>query len=736
MAIITGTSNPETLNGTASADTISGLAGNDTLNGNGGIDRVSGGQGNDRINGGDGDDYLYGYASSDIQGGPGGIRATLISNAFARPVFATSAPGDTDRLYVVEAHTGQIRILDPATGAINATPFLDIPDAEMSRGGEEGLLGLAFHPNYATNGQFFVFLTNAAGNLEVRRYQRSAANPDRADPAGDIILQIPHPGESNHNGGWMGFGPDGFLYISVGDGGGGGDPNNNAQNKDVLLGKMLRIDVNGDAFAGDPNRDYRIPTSNPFVGVAGADEIWAYGLRNGWRPSFDRLTGDLYIADVGQGAREEINFQAASSAGGENYGWKVKEGFQVFDDTVPGNPPPTTPPLTDPVIDYPHVAGPGGGFSVTGGYVYRGASPYLQGHYFFADFVTDQLWTIRVVNGVATEFTNRTAELEVSGGAVDSIASFAEDGNGNLYIIGLDGEVHRLEPDAAAGDGNDTIDGGTGNDRIYGGAGADRLMGGIGDDYVFGGTRNDMIDGNDGDDALYGGADADSMRGGGGADRLFGEAGNDPYLAGDAGADFIQGGLGNDRLDGGADADMLYGNENSDFVSGGSGGDTIYGGDGDDGNGLGILRGEDGNDALFGQAGIDRLEGGNGNDRLNGGSGPDVLVGGTGLDVFVFQFKSDGNDRIDDWVAVDDQLEIDASNFGGGLVAGALAANRLVLGAAATQAFGQFLYNTTTGQLSWDADGTGAGAAVQIARFLNAGVAVALLTSSEFDIVA
>jgi Ca2+-binding RTX toxin-like protein len=212
MAIITGTNAAETLNGTASADTISALAGGD---------QVSGGQGNDRISGGEGDDFLYGFGAIDIQGGPGSIRATLVSSAFDRPVFAASPPGDPNRLFVVEAHTGQIRILDPATGAANPTPFLDIADAEMSRGGEEGLLGLAFHPNYAANGQFFVYITNAAGNLEVRRYQRSTG--DQANPTGDIILQIPHPGEGNHNGGWMGFGPDGFLYISVGDGGGGGD---------------------------------------------------------------------------------------------------------------------------------------------------------------------------------------------------------------------------------------------------------------------------------------------------------------------------------------------------------------------------------------------------------------------------------------------------------------------------------------------------------------------------------
>ncbi|NJM29657.1 MAG: PQQ-dependent sugar dehydrogenase [Rhizobiales bacterium] len=451
MAIITGTSAPETLNGTAAADTISGA---------GGSDRIAGGNGND---------ILHGFGAGIAQGS-GAINATLISSAFSRPVFATSAPGDANRLYVVEAHTGQVRILNTTTGAINPTPFLDIPDAEMSRGGEEGLLGFAFHPDYATNRKFFVFITNSDGDLEVRSYLRSAGNPDQADAnSGDVILTIPHPGESNHNGGWMGFGPDGHLYISVGDGGGGGDQFNNAQNLNSLLGKMLRIDVDGDDFAGDPGRDYRIPSNNPFAGIAGADEIWALGLRNAWRPSFDRLTGDLYIADVGQGNREEVNFQPFNSAGGVNYGWKIREGFAVFD----GSATPGTPVLTDPVVDYGHVGAPDGGFSITGGYVYRGTSPGLQGHYFFADFVTDQLWSIKVVNGVAAEFVNRTAQLVVSGGTVDSISSFAEDGNGNLYIIGLDGEVFRIDPQAD--DGDDTISGGNGNDTIRGGFGNDRL---------------------------------------------------------------------------------------------------------------------------------------------------------------------------------------------------------------------------------------------------------------------
>jgi Ca2+-binding RTX toxin-like protein len=256
-----------------------------------------------------------------------------------------------------------------------------------------------------------------------------------------------------------------------------------------------------------------------------------------------------------------------------------------------------------------------------------------------------------VVNGQPVDFANRTGQLKVQGGSVDAIASFAEDGRGNLYIIGLDGEVFRLEPQASGGDLADTISGGTGNDRIHGG---------IGDD------------------------------------RLNGEAGNDA----------VHGGPGNDAIGGGDEKDTLNGN--------------------------------DGDDAMLGGSGNDNLRGDAGNDRIAGGPGNDVLRGGAGFDTFIFNSVTEGNDRTDDWTGADDQLQIDASNFGGGLAAGALAANRLVVSAApvVNQAFGQFLYNATTGQLSWDVDGTGVAAAVGITRLLNGGVAVGTLAMADFDIVA
>jgi glucose/arabinose dehydrogenase len=507
MANINGNARANALVGTTAADLIRGLAGTDTLTGGLGADTLGGGDGADRLFGGGGNDVLFGHSSADASATSGSILATRVGQGFDQPVFVTSAPGDPDRLFVVEK-TGQIKILNPATGI--STTFLDIPDAQLSTSGEQGLLSVAFHPDYATNGKFYLFMVNDDGNLEVRQYNRSTTSPNRADAAsGNVILTIDHPTNTNHNGGWIGFGPDGMLYIATGDGGGGGDPDNNAQNVNSLLGKMLRIDVNSDDFAGDPNRDYAIPDDNPFANRAGADELWATGLRNPWRPSFDRATGDLYIADVGQGAREEVNWQPASSNGGENYGWVVREGDIDFDTTRPGNPPPDSPLLTDPLLAYDHSGGPNGGFSVTGGYVYRGPAAGMQGVYLYADFVTNQVWSFRVVDGRAVDQANRTAQLVASGGSIDQIASFGEDGRGNLYIVGLDGEIFLLRPQTAAGDGADYLDGGSGNDILRGGVGNDTLLGGTGNDTLNGHTQNDILTGGAGRDMLMGGAGAD-----------------------------------------------------------------------------------------------------------------------------------------------------------------------------------------------------------------------------------
>ena len=365
------------------------------------------------------------------------ISAERIAAGLARPLFITSPPGDAIRLFVLEQYTAQIKILKG--GVVLATPFLDINNLVSDSGSERGLLGLVFHPDYEVNGYFYVNYTNNAGDTIVARYSVSE-NPDVADPDSALILiTIPQP-YANHNGGMLAFGPnDGYLYIGMGDGGSAGDPENRAQNDGELLGKMLRIDV-------DSGVPYAIPPDNPFAGPGDPrDEIWAKGLRNPWRFSFDRLTGDLYTADVGQSAYEEINFQPASSSGGENYGWRLLEGAHCYNPPVNCDPGGTT----YPIHEYTHGGTP---FrcSVTGGYVYRGSDiAALQGTYFFADFCSDQVWSFRYDGSNLTSFTDRTAELNPGNGVlIDSIASFGEDGNGELYIVDLGGEIFKLCPPA------------------------------------------------------------------------------------------------------------------------------------------------------------------------------------------------------------------------------------------------------------------------------------------------
>jgi glucose/arabinose dehydrogenase len=370
-----------------------------------------------------------------------GIVAERVASGLSRPVYVTSPPGDVDRLFIVEQHTGRIKILNLGSGLINPTPFLQI--GGLSTGNEQGLLGLAFDPNYAGKGFFYVNFTDTSGSTNIRRYQVSADDPNVADAATAMTVMTYAQPFSNHNAGWLGFGPDGFLYICAGDGGSGNDPGNRAQDvTNQRLGKIMRIDVHGDDFPADPTRNYAIPPDNPFVGRTGDDEIWAYGLRNPWRVSFDRLTGDLYIADVGQSQREEIDFQPASSKGGENYGWRVMEGTRcnIPTDALPCNDPSFTPPIHE----YSHTGAPNGGDSITGGYVYRGPVAQLWGIYFFADYVSNQIWSFRFDGVNKTDFMNRTAELSADVGSIQSISSFGEDASGNLYIVSLDGEVFEI----------------------------------------------------------------------------------------------------------------------------------------------------------------------------------------------------------------------------------------------------------------------------------------------------
>ena len=337
-----------------------------------------------------------------------------IVTGLARPVLVTAAPGDTSRLFIVEQRsgsTGRIRIFDLATNLLVSTPFLSLT---VSTGSEQGLLGMAFHPDYNTNGYFFINYTNSSGNTIVARYQVSS-NPNIANSgSATTVMSISQP-YSNHNGGMIAFGPnDGYLYIGTGDGGSGGDPGNRAQDiSGQLLGKILRIDVD--------SLPYSIPADNPFVGVTGDDEIWAYGMRNPWRFSFDRDTGDLYIGDVGQNAWEEIDIQPAGAAGGENYGWRCYEGDHAYNTS--GCPSAST--MVFPVYEYAQGGSPYR-CSITGGNVYRGNGiPDLQGTYFFGDYCSNQIWSFRWDgSGGITDLEDRTSELSPNAGSIGSISSF------------------------------------------------------------------------------------------------------------------------------------------------------------------------------------------------------------------------------------------------------------------------------------------------------------------------
>ncbi len=347
------------------------------------------------------------------------IRLKKLVGGLEQPVFLTHAGDGTGLLYLVE-QPGRIKIFD-RSGDPRGT-FLDIA-GRVEAGGERGLLGLAFHPDYESNGRFFVHYSNNAGDNVVTEFKRKSAT--KADASSErVLLRMDDP-FSNHNGGWISFGPDGFLYIATGDGGSGGDPLGNGQSLRTLLGKILRIDV-------DTGSPYGNPPSNPFVDTEGArPEIWAYGLRNPWRNAFDRTTGDLWIADVGQGSREEVNVQATSSKGGVNYGWNIMEGSRCFNASSCDRSG-----LKRPVTEYPTQDG----CAVTGGYVYRGAGfPELNGAYFFADYCNGVIFALDAAQGLAGETAERrTLDTEIN------ISSFGEDEAGELYVIGLGGTVHRI----------------------------------------------------------------------------------------------------------------------------------------------------------------------------------------------------------------------------------------------------------------------------------------------------
>lgn len=406
---------------------------------------------------------------------PGTSRAevsglTRVATGFSSPTFVTHAPGDPNRMFVVE-QAGVIRVFDRNTGAVQSQPFLDIQGFVEDSGNEEGLLGLAFHPEFQTNGKFYVNYIYGPTTADDTRVDEFVVD----DPANDLVansnsrrtlLQFDQD-FSNHNGGWLGFSPnDGMLYISTGDGGSGNDPNDRGQSLDTYLGKILRIDV--DVEPGPNAPAYKIPADNPFASDGHPDtfdEIWAYGLRNPWRASFDRATGDFWIGDVGQNNREEIDFQPADSTGGENYGWRLREGNIATPTGGVGGPEPVD--HVPPVYDYDSDGvGPFGGNSVVGGYVYRGPDPEVQGRYFFGDTVNTHVWSFYPDDPMDSDttveqLTNLDSLLTPDVGSKRNPTAFGEDLYGNLYLVSQGGDIFRIETDATLpGDynGDGTVD--------------------------------------------------------------------------------------------------------------------------------------------------------------------------------------------------------------------------------------------------------------------------------------
>jgi len=559
-----------------------------------------------------------------------------------------------------------------------------------------------------------------------------------------------------------------------------------------LLGKLIRIDVDsGDGFPGDATRNYTVPVDNPFVGVAGADEIWAYGLRNPWRIAFDPRNGDIYIGDVGQSAREEISY-VANGEGGVNFGWRIMEGNLPYNPGGPGTPQPGDPILRAPVFDYPRTVGT----TVTGGEVYTGPNAGFVGQYVFADFGSNRLFTLSVAGGAAVDPTDRTGQL--TGASMSSIVDFVTGTDGRLYAIGIGGTVWLLTPGVGAEDVADTLNGGNGNDQLYGsagddtlnggndndlldgGLGADTMAGGLGDDtfvvdnagdlYIevspsggidtvqssitrnltanvenltltaaaaitgYGNILNNAITGNGAANSLYGFDGNDTLDGGAGADTMFGANGNDIYVVDDAGDVFIEvsAGGGTDLVLTSVTRNLTANIENLVLTGGGS--ITGYGNVLDN-NLVGnvannSLYGFDGADELNGQGGDDLLFGGNGDDVLDGSSGTDTLTGAAGADTFAFS-TSLGPSNVDTIVGfsvADDTIELAQSVFS--MSVGALDANAFVIGAAAADADDRIVYNSSTGQLFYDADGNGAGAQVLFA-VMAPGLA---LTSADFII--
>jgi len=377
----------------------------------------------------------------DRANGQAPIKSVVVDDTVKQPVYVTHAPKDFERVFIVEGRafltTGRVRIYDLESESLIETPFLELP---VLTDGESGLLGMAFDPDYDENGHFYINYTAPGGgefgqNL-IERYTVSEGDPNVADmSSAQLVLSIDQP-KQQHNSHWLDFGPDGYLYIASGDGGSGFAAN--AQDIEVLYGKILRLDVTGDDFPSDDDLNYAIPVDNPFVGGPGADEVWAYGLRNPWRCSFDRATGDLYIGDVGQASWEEVNYQPADSTGGENYGWVCAEGPDCGCSDCGAT--------VLPIHAFDHYVGN----AIMGGYVYRGCSlPELDGRYFFAAIGTGRVFSFTTVNGEATDLQEHTDQLDLPDVVQLSPVSFGEDAYGELYVVYITGDVIKIVRDGA-----------------------------------------------------------------------------------------------------------------------------------------------------------------------------------------------------------------------------------------------------------------------------------------------
>ncbi len=365
------------------------------------------------------------------------ISLEIVSDGYKRPVDIAALPHTDDVLFIVEQH-GVIHAIDRESGK-RLTQVFDISDRITRRHNEQGLLGLAISPTFKTDGRIYVNYTDK-GRPTMTHISRFVIDTKtfQGDPAKEEKLYSFKQDFGNHNGGWIGFGPDSYLYISAGDGGAANDPKARAQDLMNPLGSILRIDVSGKS-------GYSIPKDNPFANRTDAlPEIYSYGLRNAWRNSFDQKTGDFWIADVGQNAWEEVNFMKPGEAAGKNFGWRLREGNHKTPKRGVGGKNPRG--AIDPIYEYAHNSKSNGGLSITGGYVYRGPIKSLDGHYFFGDLVNPRIWSIRQQNGKAVDFRDHTDALQSpKGGPIVQMSTFGQDNMGNVYIASLtSGEIFRI----------------------------------------------------------------------------------------------------------------------------------------------------------------------------------------------------------------------------------------------------------------------------------------------------